>query len=544
MRSWIEHKQSEMIVKELGCLPLAIEQAGAYIHAQRLALTEYLVEYRTNFQMVTENQPEGLDGYATVYTTWTISLEAIKAKNPASAQLLLLCGFFSNDVSDDLTLHGEDFSHAGHISEAHAMEQLKAQIQLLLSYSLVKREVGKHHIYIHPVVHEWTRQHLTLMDKQQGAEHALLVIIRAINWNWRNKSPEEMLAFSRNVLPDVEAFIAHVTDYFQNHSEPEHINWNLFNAMVDFLQARGRYQKCLILAEVLNCAQEKWLGPDHPQTLNSLSQLAWIYNCESKEAKSMSLMEDVVKKSKKILGKEHSNTLESMNNLGLVYWKLGKSAEAEVLYKEALSGNERVFGHGHPVTVPVTSNLALLYLNQKRFCEAEHLYQEALSVCEEVYGYDNTTTHLIMTNLANLHQDLGKYAEAELLHKKALAGREKVLGQEHPITLQTMSSIALGYWRQKRFVEAGNLFSEVLEGNEKALGPEHPTTLCIMGRLASTYRSLDRVAEAEALYNKVLLGRKKVLGDQHPHTLSTASQLAALHQKNTTYMEDPQKIAI
>jgi len=72
--------EAETIIKELGYLPLAIEQAGAYIWAQGSALDQYLIKYKTNFQSVTESRPEGLEGYATVYTTWQISLQAIKAK--------------------------------------------------------------------------------------------------------------------------------------------------------------------------------------------------------------------------------------------------------------------------------------------------------------------------------------------------------------------------------------------------------------------------------------------------------------------------------
>ncbi len=77
----------------MGYLPLAIEQAGAYIWAQSAALAEYLLEYKSSFQSVTEKMPEGLEGYATVYTTWQISLEAIKAENLQAAELLHLYGF-------------------------------------------------------------------------------------------------------------------------------------------------------------------------------------------------------------------------------------------------------------------------------------------------------------------------------------------------------------------------------------------------------------------------------------------------------------------
>ena len=117
----------------MGCLPLAIEQAGAYIWAHGSALDQYLAEYKTNFQAVMQSRPEGLDGYATVYTTWQISLEAIKAENLQAAQLLLLYGFLSNDVSDNMILHGQSVQIG-----VDRTKQLKMSIELLLSYSLVK----------------------------------------------------------------------------------------------------------------------------------------------------------------------------------------------------------------------------------------------------------------------------------------------------------------------------------------------------------------------------------------------------------------------
>src|ERR1700729_2409586 len=200
MSSSIECNASCMIIKELGYLPLAIEQAGAYIWAHGSAPSEYLMEYKANFQNVTEKQPEGLEGYATVYTTWQISLEAIKVESPEAAKLLLLYGFLSNDVSDDLILHGEGISDEGQRSQADVITQLKMHIKLLLSYSLVKRELGKHRVSIHPVVHEWTRQHLTFSKKQQQTEHALSIVARALDWNLKDRSSEDILAFARDVL--------------------------------------------------------------------------------------------------------------------------------------------------------------------------------------------------------------------------------------------------------------------------------------------------------------------------------------------------------
>src|SRR6202167_3333783 len=247
IESITECAQSETIVQELGYLPLAIEQAGAYIWAHDSALDQYLAEYKTNFQAVMQSRPEGLEGYATVYTTWQISLEAIKAENVQAAELLHLYGFLSNDVSDELILHGAE----GQISELNGKKQLKTCIELLLSYSLVKRESGKNRVWIHPVVHEWTRQHLTTSEKQGQTEHALNVVFKSIDKHSKQENSEKKLAFARNILPDVEACVKNVIDYLQDRPEFNQGSWKHLMALRHFLKNRGIYSLSCVLAKML-----------------------------------------------------------------------------------------------------------------------------------------------------------------------------------------------------------------------------------------------------------------------------------------------------
>src|SRR6202451_2165371 len=294
----IELKEAEVIIKELGYLPLAIEQAGAYIWAQGAALSEYILEYKNSFQSVTEKRPEGLEGYATVYTTWQISLEAIKAENVQAAELLHLYGFLSNDVSDELILHGAE----GQISELNGKKQLKTCIELLLSYSLVKREGGKNRVWIHPVVHEWTRQHLTTSEKQGQTEYALNIVFKSINQHSKQENSEKKLVFARNILPDVEACVKNVIDYLQNRPEFNQGSWKQLMALRDFLGNRGIYSLSCVFAKMLKDEHEICLGHEHP------------------------------------------DNLISMNYLALLYRHLGKYADAEPLYKEALAGLQKSLG--------------------------------------------------------------------------------------------------------------------------------------------------------------------------------------------------------
>jgi tetratricopeptide (TPR) repeat protein len=354
--SLIELKEAKAIIKELGYLPLAIEQAGAYIWAQGAALAEYLLEYKSSFQSVTEKRPEGLEGYATVYTTWQISLEAIKAENLQAAELLHLYGFLSNDVPDELILHGAE----GKTPELSGKKQLKTCIELLLSYSLVKREGGKNRVWIHPVVHEWTRQHLTTSEKQRQTEHALNIVFKSIDQHSKLENSEKKLVFGRNILPDIEACVKNVIDYLQDRPEFNQGSWKHLMALRDFLQSGGIYSLSCVLAKMLKDEHEICLGCEHPDTLTSMNNLASIYYYQGKYADAEPLYKEALAGCQKALGLEHPDTLGSMNNPALLYKHQGKYADAEPVYKEGLAGCGKALGLEHPETLRFMNNLALL----------------------------------------------------------------------------------------------------------------------------------------------------------------------------------------
>jgi hypothetical protein len=100
------------ILEELGYLPLAIAQAGAYIAVRRFSnpMETYLSIYRTNARNLLAHMPAPATwNYRndTVFTTWELSFAAIKEEMPTAADLLLLCGFLSKeDIWEDLLRDG------------------------------------------------------------------------------------------------------------------------------------------------------------------------------------------------------------------------------------------------------------------------------------------------------------------------------------------------------------------------------------------------------------------------------------------------------
>ena len=88
------------LLKHLGNLPLAIEQAGAYIHTSSMDISTYLQTYTKNAKGLLESVP-AIWNYRneTVLTTWENSFAAIQKRDPDAAYILLLSGFLDrNDL--------------------------------------------------------------------------------------------------------------------------------------------------------------------------------------------------------------------------------------------------------------------------------------------------------------------------------------------------------------------------------------------------------------------------------------------------------------
>jgi len=78
-------------------------------------------------------------------------------------------------------------------------------------------------------------------------------------------------------------------------------------------------------------------------------------------SEALKIAEEAIKVAETTFGKDHPNTAQSLNNLALLYYAQGKYAEAEPLYKQALSIREKSLGKNHPQVATVLENMSELY---------------------------------------------------------------------------------------------------------------------------------------------------------------------------------------
>jgi len=120
------------------------------------------------------------------------------------------------------------------------------------------------------------------------------------------------------------------------------------------------------------------LGPEHPDTLMYMNNLAAVYDAQGKYAQTEALYSQTLELSRRVLGPEHPNTLNTLSGFASMYQRRGKYALAEAHAAQALAGCRHTLGSEHPDTMASAADLALAYYSQGKFAESEALAREAL----------------------------------------------------------------------------------------------------------------------------------------------------------------------
>ena len=120
----------------------------------------------------------------------------------------------------------------------------------------------------------------------------------------------------------------------------------------DFLHVAGRRDEALKLMEEVLTLRRKVLGPEHPETLEAMSNLANSYGEAGRRDEALKLREEVLTLSRKVLGPEHPNTVQMMGNLALSYHAAGRRDEAIEMQEEVLTLSRKVNRPGAPQHAP------------------------------------------------------------------------------------------------------------------------------------------------------------------------------------------------
>jgi tetratricopeptide (TPR) repeat protein len=376
----------------------------------------------------------GTDSERTIARIWRVSLDRITTAQPIAADLLRT-----------LAWYGPDAIPLRLCRSIASPPVVDAALGVLTAYSMITPHSGTSSVSLHRLV--------------QG-------VARTPDPTDPHRSPEAVerahtraAALLHDALPDRE----------------DTSTWPTWRALLPHIEALVEHT-----------------DPDTATTAAILNATALFLEDQGLDTLAIAYLHRALAHDERVLGPDHPDTLTTRSNLGTAYESAGRITEAIRLHERTLIDRERVLGPDHPDTLTTRHVLALDYRHSVgRLDEAIPLHERALIDRERVLGPDHTHTMITRSNLGTAYEAAGRIDEAIPLHERALADRERVLGPDHPYTVHSRNNLARAYRSGGRIDEAVPLYERTLADCERFFGPNHTHTLTTRNNLSQLRKQAD-----------------------------------------------------
>ena len=522
-----DRKSATMLAYELGYLPLALDQAAAYIANNKITYEEYIYLFKKyKLEIFEDDEYESIDYSYTVAVTWNISIG--KINNESSNQLLNICSFLAPDnINRNIFIKSNKCLPEPLASNTLSELKYNKVISELARYSLIRLQDNK--MSIHRLLQEVIRQSV---NQKEWLGYCIKSVSELFHFDYDDKNTWNTCF---ELLPHALSVAKHADEmcvYLEKVVCLNNVAGRWFVHTATYEEAEPLYKRAIEIAVEV-------LGEKNLNSAAIMNNLAILYENQGRYNEAEPLSIRALNIFEEVPGeKSYLETVACLHNLAMLYDKQGRYTEAEPLYKRALERGEVVDkGEKHPITVTCLNSLAGLYNKQGRYTEAEPLLNRVLKIRKEVPGEKHPDTANSLSDLSLLYQNQGRYKEAEPLSKRALEIKEEVMGAKHPGTAVALLNLALLYDNQGRYEEAEPLCKRACEIYEEVVGGKHPDMAASLHILAGIYINQGRYEEAEPLCIRALEIRKEVLIEKHPDTAYSFNNLAGLYVKQGRYFE-------
>jgi tetratricopeptide (TPR) repeat protein len=522
--------QAEKIAALLDGLPLALDQAGAYIEETDCGLEHYLRIYtERQADLLKRRGSTPTEHPESVTVTFSLCFQNVIRKNPAAGDLLRLCAFLSPDlIPEEIILKATTKSDT--LLEKALRDPLEFDelIGALLRYSLVRRKAEGEVLSIHRLVQAVLKEEMTPEVRRFWAECA----VRAVGAVFPKEMGVDVWGLCLRYLPHAQICMQLVEQFsfaFFEAAQLLHQTGYYLYTQVQYGEAELFLRHALQIERSIVSAEYLLATTEH--------ELARICQAIGEYQEAEKLFQHALHTFEKVLGPEHNSTLVTLRNLGALYVDQGKYQEAEPLLREALAQRENIVGANHPSTAAALHQLAVLHQQQGKYQEAEQGLRRALYIYENTVGLEHPDTAATLHEMARLLATQKKYEQAKYLYLQVLSIDEKLLGPEHPSMADTLQALGAIYMQEEAYKDAEKLFKRSLALHEKTVGSNHPSYAGALQNLGVLYRKQGAYENASQILQQALKIFEEKLGSKHLSTGGTLHTLAEV----CVYLEELDK---
>ena len=522
-----DEKAATELAELLGYLPLALEQAGAYVEETGRTLSYYLNLFRTN-QSLLLGRPSQATEHSSVAATWRLSLEEIKRQSPAAADLLSLFAFFAAD-NIPLKIIGEE-AHRDHLPElpeslrnvmANAVA-LDEAVMLLRKYSLVT--VHDDEVSVHRLVQTVVRDQL--------AENDIKIWIRLVGGLLNCAFPRYAADF--DTWPQSDRLLSHVLRLFEN-AETAQLKWfelaKLLHVVSQYFETRAEYDRAQEYSERALGLIESLYGSESERHVAVLGTLGNISDARGEWERAQSCYERALSISEGLYGKEDPRNQIPAHNLGSFLRTRGRLEEARPLLEFAFSAATDSEEPNFAGVVSRANALASLREAQGDSESANELYGLALEIARRIYGPDDPQLLESLNNQATSWSEHGNSQQAIPLFEEALRICREAYRTSHPMLGEIYCNFAHALRGTGDTLQAREYSETALEIFKATLAPDHPAFSRALNNLGALLCDLDDFENGLAYLNRALQISLQHFGPSGERTRQIQDNIGAFEAK-------------
>ena len=298
-----EYALAQTIVEAMNGLPLAIDQAGAYMEETHCSVSHYLHLYQDQKTRTALLQRRGMlasDHPASVAVTFTLSLQQVQQQSAVAADILRTCAFLSPEhIPEAIMIEGATELGPARHTRIHAQYALDKEFTILQAYSLIYRDAEQQTISLHRLVQAVTQESMNKDEQRLWVER----IVQAINRTFPD-SEYTNWASCQQYLAHVRVCQVFIHQWKIETPEAAH----LLHQTANYLYDRAQYPEAEALYQQALAISKKTEGPDHPSTGSTLHELARLYQAQGRYPEAEPLYQQALAIYQKALGPDHPKT--------------------------------------------------------------------------------------------------------------------------------------------------------------------------------------------------------------------------------------------
>jgi tetratricopeptide (TPR) repeat protein len=513
------------LIRDLGCLPLALSQSCAFMVDEDVACSEFRARLADRYRHLEELVPaqgELPDDYKrTVAATLSISIEAADRSRPQNvaypllqfASLLDPAGIPMAVFISEAARNWLGHVSPGSMSEPLSVEVIRSGLRCLHRFSLVnaRGDTVTIHALVQRIVRDGTDPAL--------AKDVAWAVADALLYSW--PAVERDRPFAATMRANVAALRAY------SDSAPLHPDLHpIVRHSLKSEAYAGSPDDAVLKAEQLVAELERLYSVHEPSVLHVREGMAALLSIAGEHARAQAALTHLLN--------AHSGAFSALdnfrmrNNLAVTVAEGGDPQTGASMLRDLFGEASRDLGVDHPEVLRIRSNLAAWERRTNAMPDFDASKADDLALAEvggilaermRVLGPDHIDTLRSRNNLATTLCKAGEHVSARSSYEELVASLIRVLGPDHPRTFETRANLCRELDHVGESAAAVAAFEDLLTDSRRVFGPEHPTTFDVRAELVRIRGESGDVRPALAEADELFAEAIKRYGETHPRTL-------------------------